>query len=153
MLIKRKVNISLVIVEIDLWISIRISAWIFCCYFVFFCGVGHFLAKFWLSSASFVKSSIIIQMSETSLFLSTSVPLFCALIWRHMQICDIQGKRKTFYRFFSIDRFTYYRKSVLHLLKRMLHVPLSRCSTDLQYILGHSVYPLWLSRYCMSKKP
>ena len=28
--------------------------------------------------------------------------------------------------------FIYYRKSILHLLKRMFHVRLSRCSTDLR---------------------
>ena len=32
-----------------------------------------------------------------------------------------------------------YRKSVLHLLKYRFAVYLSRCSTDLHYILGHSV--------------
>ena len=32
-----------------------------------------------------------------------------------------------------------YRKSVLHLLKHGFAVYLSRCSTDLRYILGHSV--------------
>ena len=37
------------------------------------------------------------------------------------------------------ERFIYYRESVLHLLTRMFHLRLSRCSTDLLYILGHSV--------------
>ena len=32
-----------------------------------------------------------------------------------------------------------YRKSVLHLLKYTANLYLSRCSTDLRYILGHSV--------------
>ena len=30
------------------------------------------------------------------------------------------------------ERFIYYRKAVLHLLKLMCHVHLSRCSTDLR---------------------
>ena len=32
----------------------------------------------------------------------------------------------------TADCFIYYRKSVLHLLKRMFHVRISRCSTDLR---------------------
>ena len=33
-----------------------------------------------------------------------------------------------------------YRKSVLNLLKYITNIYLSICSTDLRYILGHSVY-------------
>ena len=33
------------------------------------------------------------------------------------------------------ERFIYYRKSVLHLLKQMFHVHLSRCITDLRYYM------------------
>ena len=37
------------------------------------------------------------------------------------------------------ERFIYYRKSVPHLLKRMFHVRLSRCSTDLRLYTVHPV--------------
>ena len=60
-----------------------------------------------------------------------------------------------FYLFFSYlfylsclhtRRFIYYRKSVLHLRKRMFHVRLSRCST---YLRQYSVHPVCIS-YCVS---
>ena len=37
------------------------------------------------------------------------------------------------------ERIIYYLKSVMHLLKRMFYVRLSRCSTDLRKIFGHSI--------------
>ena len=44
----------------------------------------------------------------------------------------------------STERFIYYRKTVLHMLKHMLQV--SRCSTDLQHILEHLVCLLQKTR-------
>ena len=41
-----------------------------------------------------------------------------------------------------------YRKSVLHLLKYRFKVYLSRCSTDLRYILGRSVFMIFFSFLC-----
>ena len=38
--------------------------------------------------------------------------------------------------------FIYYHKSVLHLRKRMFHVRVCRCSTDLRKILGHLAYEI-----------
>ena len=37
------------------------------------------------------------------------------------------------------ERFTYYRKSVMHLLKHMFHVHLSRCST---YFRKYTIHPV-----------
>ena len=41
------------------------------------------------------------------------------------------------------ERFIYYRKSVLHLLKRMFHAHLSRCSTDLRLYTVNPVPRHW----------
>ena len=53
--------------------------------------------------------------------------LFC---WLSPNKCTVRqyGSRDLYFR---TERFTYYRKSVLHLIKHMFHVHVSRCSTDL----------------------
>ena len=44
---------------------------------------------------------------------------------------ELTGSLRTYLLIFDVLSVPQYRKSVLHLLKHMFHVHLSRCSTDL----------------------